>query len=126
MWPNRQEPADLVTFTEEIRNGKLHFLCSVRGEACKTSCSFQTLRNTNDVSPFIRNKTIFVFSFCFMQHCQIKCRIKKKVKVAYFKLSKNFVILRQKIFLQGVVEVSNCNLNNILEITELSVSHSDT
>ena len=21
-------PADLVTFTEEIRNGKLHFLCS--------------------------------------------------------------------------------------------------
>ena len=23
-----QETADLVTFTEEIRNGKLHFLCS--------------------------------------------------------------------------------------------------
>ena len=30
MWPNRQETADLVTFTEEILNGKLHFLCSVR------------------------------------------------------------------------------------------------
>ena len=29
MWPNSQFPADLVTFTEEIRNGKLHFLCSV-------------------------------------------------------------------------------------------------
>ena len=28
MWPNRQFPADLVTFTEEIVNGKLHFLCS--------------------------------------------------------------------------------------------------
>ena len=26
MWP--QESADLVTFTEEILNGKLHFLCS--------------------------------------------------------------------------------------------------
>ena len=26
--PNQQFPADLVTFTEEIRNGKLHFLCS--------------------------------------------------------------------------------------------------
>ena len=25
----RQETADLVTFTEEILNGKLHFLCSV-------------------------------------------------------------------------------------------------
>ena len=28
MWPNPQESADLVTFTEEILNGKLHFLCS--------------------------------------------------------------------------------------------------
>ena len=29
MSPNPQEPADLVTFTEEILNAKLHFLCSV-------------------------------------------------------------------------------------------------
>ena len=29
MWPNPQEFADLVTFTEEMLNGKLHFLCSV-------------------------------------------------------------------------------------------------
>ena len=28
MWPNAQETADLVTFTEEILNGKLHFLYS--------------------------------------------------------------------------------------------------
>ena len=30
MWSNPQFPADLVTFTEDILNGKLHFLCSVR------------------------------------------------------------------------------------------------
>ena len=29
MWPNPQETAHLVTYTEEILNGKLHFLCSV-------------------------------------------------------------------------------------------------
>ena len=29
MWPNPQETADLVTFTEEILNEKFHFLCSV-------------------------------------------------------------------------------------------------
>ena len=29
MWPNPQETAALVVFTEEILNGKLHFLCSV-------------------------------------------------------------------------------------------------
>ena len=28
MRPNLQETADLVTFTEEILNEKLHFLCS--------------------------------------------------------------------------------------------------
>ena len=28
MWPNLQFPADLVTFTEEILNEKLHF-CAV-------------------------------------------------------------------------------------------------
>ena len=27
MWPNPQGIADLVTFTEEILNGKRHFLC---------------------------------------------------------------------------------------------------
>ena len=30
MWPNPQFPADLVTFTEEILNEKLHFLSSVK------------------------------------------------------------------------------------------------
>ena len=32
MWPNPQVPAGLVTFTEEIFNGKLDFLCSVNGK----------------------------------------------------------------------------------------------
>ena len=31
MWPNPQLPADLVTFTEEILNGKLNFMCSECG-----------------------------------------------------------------------------------------------
>ena len=30
MRPNPQETADLVSFTEQILNGKLHFLCSDR------------------------------------------------------------------------------------------------
>ena len=33
MWPN----PDLVTFTEEILNGKLHFLCSVLTDLYKNS-----------------------------------------------------------------------------------------
>ena len=30
MWPNPQETAGSVTFTEKDFNGKLHFLCSVK------------------------------------------------------------------------------------------------
>ena len=47
MWPNREETADLVTFTEEILNGKLHFLCN----ACAMS----------------DNKTLFIYGFHEMQ-----------------------------------------------------------
>ena len=32
MWPNPQESADMVAFTEEILNGKLHF-CEVQPAA---------------------------------------------------------------------------------------------
>ena len=41
--PNPQETADLVTFTEEILNGKLHFLCS---EQC-SNASLLYMRNFN-------------------------------------------------------------------------------
>ena len=32
MWQNPQSSADLVTFAEEILNGKLHLLCNVNDE----------------------------------------------------------------------------------------------
>ena len=38
MWPPPQETADLVTFTEETLNGKLHSLCN---EKYENSCSNQ-------------------------------------------------------------------------------------
>ena len=34
MWPNPQETGDLVTFPEEMLNGKLHFLCSAYCNKC--------------------------------------------------------------------------------------------
>ena len=36
MWPNSQFPADLVTSTGEIFNGKFYFLCSKRYRVTKT------------------------------------------------------------------------------------------
>ena len=45
MWPSPQGTANLITFTEEILNGKLHFLCSVTAEKlcfyfCLAFCKF--------------------------------------------------------------------------------------
>ena len=45
MWPNPQQTADLVTFTEEILNGKLKFLCS---DNCSVFyCKFRAYWFTN-------------------------------------------------------------------------------
>ena len=43
IWPNPHLPADLVTFTEEIFNGKLHFLCSAITRLCKGSAILSLL-----------------------------------------------------------------------------------
>ena len=37
MWPNPQFPADFVTYTEEILNGKFQFLCSVNSVITQNS-----------------------------------------------------------------------------------------
>ena len=45
MRPNPQFPADLVAFTEEIFNGKLHFLCSVILNYTQTQLNLKFLEN---------------------------------------------------------------------------------
>ena len=49
MWPILQETDDLVTFSEEIRNRKLHFLCSISQnnfpKTCMKSSEYTQFRN---------------------------------------------------------------------------------
>ena len=49
MWPNPQETADLVTFSEEILTGKLHFLCSV--DISKTTKTMTKTANSREKNP---------------------------------------------------------------------------
>ena len=55
MWPVPQETADLVTFTDEILNGKRHFLCSVcymdEQKACSVSSTWSW--NHKDLSALL-------------------------------------------------------------------------
>ena len=39
MRPNPQSLADLITFAEEILNGKIHFLCSAIDKTVNEHCS---------------------------------------------------------------------------------------
>ena len=86
MWPNPQETADLVTFTEEILNGKLHFLCSAVGYALihknwelhpltqtkfrRTKC----IRRTR----YSENMDLVVSSSIYFEHSLIKATNKQK------------------------------------------------
>ena len=54
MWPNPQETADLVTFTEEILNGKLHFSCSVLEISAFLKIAAQAFRAGDFLNIFFR------------------------------------------------------------------------
>ena len=55
MWPNPQETADLVTFTEETLNRKLHFLCSDAWKAYASFPNSTLFKNFPNNSPFAEN-----------------------------------------------------------------------
>ena len=64
MWPNAQEPADLVTFTEEIRKGKLHFLCRVGNPYIKeVFVEASVVPQSSKLKLLLRESAIW---FCFM------------------------------------------------------------
>ena len=69
MWPNLQFPADLVTFTEEILSGKLHFLRSGKNLPNQHSLPSNEIRFLNvmcfcgQAKILITNLQLFFFSF---------------------------------------------------------------
>ena len=62
MWPNPKKTVDLVTFAEEILNGKLDFLCSV------TAVKQITTSKTSKVSWVICNLPILFESLNKCSH----------------------------------------------------------
>ena len=76
MWQNLQFPADLVTFAEQIHNGKLHFLCSEKlnsGDYIKSNLKYHswfichslklTLKNESQFTLIERiNQSLFYFN----------------------------------------------------------------
>ena len=96
MWPYLQFPADLVTFTQEIFSGKLHFWCSecktdrelFRGvfRTCQTSkieCSAKIGNSSKTVNYFhktLQHKCLTVFWICLWSLTKTKPKSWKKIK----------------------------------------------
>ena len=98
MWSNRQETVDLVIFTEEILNRKIHFLCSVNSLQCFLCTEF-SLKLVS---------VIFCQIFIFRQMIAIqkiwKMFFISSKKLFSFSRYSNFVILSSPLFLP----VSHC------------------
>ena len=56
MWPTVQFPADRVTFTKEIFNGKLHLLCSEISDH-RILVAYDICNNRVSVVDFVSRKT---------------------------------------------------------------------
>ena len=95
MWPNPQFPADLFTFTEEIRNGKFHFLCSETflvviqcAEMCKCKSNMRRLCKSDFAF------TILTFWYSFYYYYYYYFFIISCIHVTLWKLAKGLVIGR--------------------------------
>ena len=72
MWANPQKTADSVTLTEEILNGKLHFLC-IEVSLVLMVQSFQGIENETVKLGYSYDKRTICFSFfkVLLFHLQI-------------------------------------------------------
>ena len=71
MWPNPQETAHLVTFTEEILNGKLLFFCAV---SLVIPFSYDHGSNASNFDQFIgylNSAFTFAANLLFLLNCMI-------------------------------------------------------
>ena len=126
MWLNPQFPADSVTFTEEIINGKLHFLrsghCISRGNNLLTMicmCSFflmesETAVTTCTMSVVQLESTSFhqrsgnlEKCYIFVHVIRILCLVTSSSKIDGFKLQKIFIPYAGSVFSQPRLDSFN-------------------
>ena len=89
MSPNPQFPVDLVTFTEEILNGKLHFLCSTSyaDDTNPYSCAQDISSVISELQRIVKK----VFDWCRNNHMKVNpgkmsCCLKLKYTKGKFAL----------------------------------------
>ena len=66
MWPNPDKTVDLLIFTAEILNGKLHFLCT------ESRTNFTNIRGS--ISVVFLGILLFLWNICYVM--MVTCTIK--------------------------------------------------
>ena len=108
MWPNPQFPADLFIFTEEILNGKLHFLCGVR---------YMILMHKNRISFFLINHLLSHNHNELGNHSHWDLSPRNSSKLislstsSKISLCRNFVLFRRNFPIKCILTSTGPNLN---------------
>ena len=82
MWPNTQFPVVLVTFTEEILNGKLHILCSGSSQYVITQIVIYLGMCLIIIFRYMEENRKMFHEYLSILLCNNWFRIKKQVKFA--------------------------------------------
>ena len=103
MWPNPQFAADFVRFTEEILNGKLHFLWSVNRNWFKL---LKALLKSIKIAPILLPlfRLLFQCSILFSNACCVLWFLRNSVR--YFEnLPLIYALIREKIIIKFIIHV---------------------
>ena len=104
MWPNPQETTDLVTFTEEILNGNLHFSRSaltILTESCIIDV-WRSLKPSRHSSWWRRVEDVFSVTLFFQDDCTtslesiLQTRLKDILKTSWRRLGRSKIVTMKK------------------------------
>ena len=105
MWPNPQETADLVIFTEEIFNGKLHFLCSDYWLSFHAFILFQTLKGIAPQNMLLQRTVGVKFPVMGAQKSRwmLKNQDKLQIEESLLNIITRFTSCGQELFLKKLL-----------------------
>ena len=131
MWPNLQFLADLVTFTEEILNGKFHFLCS---EKCtKRKFNLQPVsrrlgemifkKKKIQILLIFKNKQFASFSLKWVHRCCVALKSVINFKITFLQNISRLFLLMVSLF---ILRVSLSTAQRVAVVKETMASFSSS
>ena len=113
MWPDPQKTADLVTFTEESRNGKLLFFCSGLRQMDEWALEVGIMSGDFKLRIFLSG--LFVFVCCVFFNKRMLC---------FYSMQSAWELLGMVVLIQWWTQVIDYLLPRLTRLTRLRISMS--